>query len=77
MSNEDEALARRAAAVEAEAKATYGEENWASAMRSLQRQVAEGRLEGSDIARKLAKPTAATDLFYQGAGEMSDSDWRA
>jgi hypothetical protein len=78
MSNEDDAaLARRAAVVEAEAKAAYGEENWAAAMRSLTRQVAEGRLEGADIAKKMCKPTAVADLFYQAAGEMSDADWRA
>jgi hypothetical protein len=43
----------------------------------IERQVAAGTLEGADIARKLARPTAATDLFYQAAGEMSDADWRA
>jgi hypothetical protein len=79
MSNEDNdaALARRAAQLEAEARAAYGVETWAAAMRSLTALVAEGRLESTDIVRKMSKPTAAVDLFYQAAGEMSDADWRA
>jgi hypothetical protein len=77
MNDQIDPLARRAAQVEQEAKNTYGEDNWASAMRSLERQVADGRLEGADIARKLTKPTAATDLFYQAVGEMSEQEWRA
>jgi hypothetical protein len=77
MSNDDEALARRAAAVEAEAKAAYGEDAWAGAMRSLTEQVKSGKLEQTDIVRKLNRENAATDLFYQAAGEMLEKDWRA
>jgi hypothetical protein len=76
MNDQIDPVAKRAAAVQQEMRNAFGEHEVA-AMRSLERQVAEGRLEGADIARKLTKPTAAADLFYQAAGEMSEAEWRA
>jgi hypothetical protein len=45
-------------------------------MRSLTEQVKSGKLEQADIIRKMNRENSASELFYQGAGEMSEKDWR-
>jgi hypothetical protein len=76
MSNDD-ALAKRANQIEEAARTAHGKDNWESALRSLGRQVADGKLEEGDLVKKMGRRDAVDQLFYEGIPNAEEKDWRA
>lgn len=77
MTDANDLLARRAAEIEQQGKAEQGEEAWTAAMRGIGQQLKDGKIDQTDLARKLGKADAAGQLFYDGISNADEKDWRA
>jgi hypothetical protein len=73
----DDAMQRRAAQVEQEARQRHGDEAWAASMRALEVKMRRGDISPSDLERKLARENAASQLFNENIGDADEKDWRA
>ena len=77
MTTNDDALARRAAQVEAEAKANGGEDTWKGIMKSLEQKIARGDMAPTELGHKLTRPNAASEIFNSSIADTDEATWRA
>jgi len=78
MTNNVDPLAARAAEVEAQGKAIGGEDTWAKGiMPTLERKISSGELSQVELAQKLARPNAASEIFNSNIADADEATWRS
>ena len=74
MTNNVDPLAARAAEVEAQGKAIGGEDTWAKGiMPTLERKISSGELSQVELAQKLARPNAASEIFNSNIADADEA----
>ena len=75
--NPDDPMVRRCAQVAIEGAVLSGApEAWQGAVAALTKKVQAGEITQDDLARKLAKPNAAADIFFNNIADTDEATWR-